>query len=282
MRNDYFYFQAVYYIFAEKKINTMQDLNVAIIQTNLEWENKKANLSLFDGYINTLKDKNVDVIVLPEMFTTGFSMQPERFAENASQSDTLKWMQQKAKETNAAVCGSFITEENGNYFNRLHWVEPDATFFTYDKRHLFSLANEHEYYTAGAEKITVQWRGWKICPLICYDLRFPVWSRNTENYDLLIYVANWPERRAHPWKTLLMARAIENQSYCIGVNRIGFDGNQIYHSGESTIVDFQGNILYQKKDEYDIFIASLSLQNQINFRADFPFLNDKDNFLTNI
>jgi omega-amidase len=260
----------------------MENLKVATIQTTLEWENKKANFDLFDALINPLQDKNIDVIVLPEMFTTGFSMQPEKFAEKEKDSNTLEWLKEKARESNAAICGSFIIKENGNYFNRLYWVQPDGVFFKYDKRHLFSLANEHEHYTAGKEKIIVTWRGWKICTLICYDLRFPVWSRNTENYDLLIYVANWPERRSHHWKSLLVARAIENQSYCIGVNRIGFDGNQIYHSGDSTIVDFEGNILYQKTHEKDVFIASLSLQNQMNFRAKFPFLDDKDIFLTNI
>ena len=260
----------------------MQNLNVAIVQTHLHWEDKKANLLLFDTYISTLKEKKLDVIVLPEMFTTGFSMQPKKFAERETESDTLRWMQQKAKATNAALCGSFMVEENTNYYNRLYWVKPDGHFFSYNKRHLFSLAKEDEHYTAGVEKIIVEWRGWKICPLICYDLRFPVWSRNTENYDLLIYVANWPERRAHPWQSLLVARAIENQSYCIGVNRTGFDGNQIYHSGDSSIIDFEGNILYQKKDENDIFIVSLSLQNQMGFRQDFPFLKDKDSFLTKI
>ena len=260
----------------------MQNLNVAIIQTHLHWEDKKANLLLFDTYINALQGKNIDVIVLPEMFTTGFSMRPTKFAEQEAKSDTLTWMKKKALETNAALCGSFIVEDNGNYFNRLYWVQPDGNFYTYNKRHLFSLAKEDEHYAAGTEKIIIAWRGWKICPLICYDLRFPVWSRNAENYDLLIYVANWPERRIHPWKSLLMARAIENQAYCIGVNRTGFDGNQIYHSGDSSIVDFEGNILYQKKDENDVFIASLSFQNQMSFRANFPFLKDKDSFLTNI
>jgi omega-amidase len=260
----------------------MENLKIATIQTTLEWENKETNLSVFDTLISPLQDKNIDVIILPEMFTTGFSMRPEKFAEKEQDSNTLKWLQEKARETNAAICGSFMTEENEKYFNRLYWVQPDGVFFKYDKRHLFSLANEPEHYTAGKEKIIVTWRGWKICPLICYDLRFPVWSRNTENYDLLIYVANWPERRSHHWKSLLVARAIENQSYCIGVNRIGFDGNQIYHSGDSAIIDFEGNILYQKKHEKDVFIVSISLQNQMNFRAKFPFLNDKDIFLTNI
>ncbi len=260
----------------------MENLKIATVQTALEWENKEANISLFDTLINPLQDKNLDVIILPEMFTTGFSMQPEKFAEKEEESITLKWLQKKAKACNAAICGSFIIEENGKYFNRLYWVQPDDVFFKYDKRHLFSLANEQEHYTAGKEKIIVTWRGWRICPLICYDLRFPVWSRNTENYDLLIYVANWPERRSYPWKSLLVARAIENQSYCIGVNRIGFDNKQIYHSGDTTIIDFEGNILYQKNHEKDVFITSLSLHSQMNFRANFPFLNDNDIFLTNI
>jgi omega-amidase len=258
----------------------MNDLKVAIIQTDLFWENKKANLNLFDGYFEKIKAQKVDLVVLPEMFTTGFSMSPQHLAESSANNETLAWMLSWSAQLGAALCGSFIVEENKKFYNRLHWVQPDGVFFTYDKRHLFSLANEHEYYEAGKEKLIVEWKGWKICPLICYDLRFPVWSRNVENYDLLIYVANWPERRSHPWKSLLMARAIENQSYCIGVNRVGNDGNEIYHSGDSSIIDFSGKIMYQKSDEKGIFHCSLSYDSQQLFREKFPFLNDKDMFLT--
>jgi omega-amidase len=258
----------------------MNEITIAVLQADLIWEKKVENIAFFDEKLKTLLDKKIDVIILPEMFTTGFSMKPELWAEKSDRSETLAWMLEKATMLDAAICGSFMVAENGHYYNRLYWVQPDGAIFKYDKRHLFGLAKENEHYTAGTEKLIVTWRDWRICPLICYDLRFPVWSRNVENYDLLIYVANWPIPRVNAWKTLLMARAIENQSYCVGVNRVGTDGNGMYHSGESSVVDFQGHVLYQKKDEEDTFLITLNKESQANFRQKFPFLEDKDIFLT--
>jgi omega-amidase len=254
--------------------------NIATIQTHLTWENKATNMDMFDEHIYSIKNEKVDLIVLPEMFTTGFSMNPSTLAENSDDSPTLLWLHEKAKMTNAAICGSFIVREDEKYYNRLYFVTPQNDIYHYDKRHLFAFAGEDEHYTAGTAKIIVEWRGWRICPLICYDLRFPVWSRNVENYDLLLYVANWPERRINAWKTLLAARAIENQAYCVGVNRTGYDNNRIFHSGGSQIVDFSGEILYQKDFINDINITTLDYAAQANFRQQLPFLKDKDIFLT--
>jgi omega-amidase len=203
----------------------MNDLKITLIQSNLFWENKVKNLEQFSHKIDAISEAT-DLIVLPEMFTTGFSMSPEKLAENVN-GETVKWMKATAHKKNCVVTGSFICEEGGNYFNRLLWVNADGTYSKYDKRHLFSMGDENNHYATGEEKLIVKLKGWKICPLICYDLRFPVWARNTKeaSYDVLIYVANWPERRSYPWKTLLLARAIENQSYVIGSNRVGVDGN---------------------------------------------------------
>ena len=231
----------------------MQDLVVAIVQTPLYWQDPVANRAMLEEKISGLR--KVDVIVLPEMFTTAFSMNPAQFAENLF-GDTFNWMTQKAKQFNAAITGSFICTENGKYYNRLIWMQPDGNYYKYDKRHLFTLAGENAHYTEGVERVTLEWRGWRICPLICYDLRFPVWSRNTftknngvptADYDVLIYVANWPEVRSYPWKQLLIARAIENQCYVIGVNRIGKDGNDISHSGDSMVINPRGEIISKTK-----------------------------------
>ncbi len=257
-------------------------LNVALLQADLVWENRNENLKAFDVKLKALSGRKLDLIVLPEMFTTGFSMDAVRLAEKENYNPTLAWMKTKAFEYDAALCGSFIVEEDGQYFNRLHWVQPNGTVLTYNKRHLFTLAGEHENYTAGTEKLIVEWKGWKICPLICYDLRFPVWSRNTENYDLLIYIANWPNRRIHAWKTLIAARAIENQSYCIGVNIVGTDPNGNLYNGESCAVNCEGHVLYEKKNEIDVKLLALDAASQANFRQKFPFLKDQDSFLTKI
>jgi predicted amidohydrolase len=254
------------------------DLKVTIIQTNLHWENKEKNLQLFSKKIaaNTVA---TDVIVLPEMFTTGFSMSPEKFAESMS-GETMSWIKEKAKEKNCVITGSFIVEENGNYFNRLVLVKPDGTYSYYDKRHLFRMADEHRHYDFGKNKLVVEINGWKICPLICYDLRFPVWSRNIKSeYDVLIYVANWPERRSHHWKTLLLARAIENQSYVIGVNRIGNDGNAISHSGDSAVINPRGEIISTTKaNEESVETVKLNYAELVEYRKTFPAALDADNF----
>ncbi len=246
--------------------------------------NKEKNLQMFSQKISDISE-TTDLIVLPEMFTTGFSMSPENFSEPMS-GPTVKWMTEKAKEKNCVITGSFICEEYGNYFNRLVWMKPDGTYNTYDKRHLFRMANEDSHYTEGKNTIIVELKGWKICPLICYDLRFPVWSRQKAEsrkqeyeYDILIYVANWPERRVHPWKTLLMARAIENQCYVVGLNRVGDDGNKIEHSGDSAVINAKGEIISATKpNKESTETATISFDELEKFRKMFPAILDADNF----
>jgi omega-amidase len=255
----------------------MDKLRLTLIQSSLHWENKEKNLEMFSEKISRLSN-STDLIILPEMFTTGFSMRPEIFAESMN-GTTVEWMREKALENKCAITGSFICSENGNYYNRLIWMRSDGSYSTYDKRHLFSMGDENNHYTAGTEKIVEKIKGWRICPLICYDLRFPVWSRNTGNYDLLIYVANWPERRTHPWKTLLPARAIENQCYVVGLNRIGKDGNEIHHSGDSAVINAKGEIISDiSTNEEAVSTVSIDLQELVEFRKVFPVLNDADEF----
>jgi len=257
----------------------MNDLKVTILQTELHWENIDENLKMFSSKLDAIKDVG-DLIVLPEMFTTGFTMNPEKHAESMN-GKAVMWMKEQAKKNNCVITGSFACVEDGNYYNRLVWMKADGNYSVYDKRHLFTMVSEHEHYTAGTKKIIEELNGWKFCPLICYDLRFPVWSRNTKHtqYDVLIYVANWPERRAHPWKALLLARAIENQSYVIGVNRVGKDGNEISHSGDSAIIDFKGEIKSKiSAHEIGAETINLSYQELLEFRKQFPVLNDADNF----
>ena len=213
-----------------------ETLSIMGIQADLAWENPIENIQNFETKINEF-DKAVDIIVLPEMFTSGFTMQPNHVAESMN-GTTVLWMQNIAKEKQLAITGSLVIKENGNYYNRLLFVHPSGKIDYYDKRHSFTLAGEHKAYNSGNKKIIIDYKGWKICPLICYDLRFPVWARNTESYDLLIYMANWPITRIKAWETLLKARAIENMCYTIGVNRIGIDANDYKYSGNSIIVDF--------------------------------------------
>lgn len=214
-------------------------MKVAVIQSPLVWEDPQLNRNYFEAKINTIVSE-VDLIVLPEMFTTGFTMQAEAVAETM-QGQTMLWLQSLAKARKCAITGSLIVTEDGKFYNRMVFVFPTGEVQQYDKRHLFTLAGENVVFTAGTEKIIIEYKGWKICPLICYDLRFPVFSRNTENYDLLIYVANWPKTRINAWDTLLKARAIENMSYTIGVNRLGVDGTNLEYVGHSQIVDYLGN-----------------------------------------
>jgi omega-amidase len=251
-------------------------LNVTIIQTHLAWENPIENRSLFDTLLTSLKDTHL--VVLPEMFTTGFTMNAEQASEN-SEGETLAWLQQWAKRINAAITGSVAVNENGNYYNRLYFVYPDGSFKTYDKKHLFTLANEHHTYDAGKERLIVEYLGWKICPLVCYDLRFPVWARNTEDYDALIYVANWPKIRTHAWDTLLKARAIENISYCIGVNRIGLDGNGYEYVGHSAVYNTLGELVSSEELETDLLQTVTLEKSHINkTRSHLKFLQDRDAF----
>lgn len=254
------------------------DLTVSTLQTSLHWEDPARNLEHFTEKIAGLPA--TDILILPEMFTTGFTMKPEAQAEEAGGSG-LQWMQQQALAKGCVVVGSISVKENGNYYNRLYWVKPDGSFLVYDKRHLFRMGKEHEHYTAGNSRLTIDYKGWKICPLICYDLRFPVWSRNTQKdpYDLLIYVANWPEVRSFPWKHLLIARAIENQCYVAGVNRIGTDGTGISYSGDTVVLNPRGEAISQTKAcEESLETLTLSYQALSDFRKAFPVLDDADRF----
>jgi len=254
----------------------MQNLRVTLIQSNILWEQVEENLNHFSKKIKTVQNQT-DLIVLPEMFSTGFSMKPERVAESMD-GKTMNWLKDQAKYADAVVTGSFIATENGQYFNRLVWMQPDGKYQTYDKKHLFTLAKEDEAYTAGKKRLIVAWKGWKICPLICYDLRFPVWSRNSVGYDLLIYMASWPTPRIDAWQTLLAARAIENQSYTIGVNRVGEDENQYQYSGASSVFDFMGKSKYRIFDQEDVFTAELNHEEQQIFRKKLNFLADQDKY----
>ena len=258
-------------------------LTITGIQADLHWENKQANLDMFEHKIKSIAQ--TEIVVLPEMFSTGFSMNPEELAETM-EGDTLKWMKRVAAEKKVILTGSVIIKEDDNFFNRLIWMLPNGQFGYYDKRHLFAYADEDKHYTPGNKRLIASVKGWKVNLLVCYDLRFPVWSRQTIGraddaergleYDLLIYVANWPERRVIAWKTLLQARAIENQCYVVGVNRVGTDGNGIYYSGESMVIDPMGEILYSQKDKEDIFTVTVEKQHLQNVRTKLPFWKDAD------
>jgi predicted amidohydrolase len=253
------------------------ELKVVGIQADLFWENPPKNRAFFEEKINSLS-KDVDLIVLPEMFTTGFTMHPEKVAVKMD-GETISWMKKMASEKQLAITGSLVISENNNFYNRLIFVQPSGEIETYDKRHSFTLAGEDKVYTSGNEKIVIEFKGWKICPLICYDLRFPVWARNTNNYDLLIYMANWPVKRIKAWDTLLKARAIENMSYVIGVNRTGTDANNYEYSGNSLITDYLGEELsLLSENEVGIISANLTKESQTKIREKLGFLNDKDSF----
>lgn len=261
----------------------MSDLTVSLIQANLHWEDIAANLAMFDQKIDSIKERT-EVIVLPEMFSTGFSMQSARLSETMD-GGAVQWMKKKAKQKNVIITGSLIIEEGGEYYNRLIWMLPNGAFGIYNKRHLFGFAGEEDHYKAGDKRLIAQVKGWKINLTVCYDLRFPVWSRNSiledgaPAYDVLINVANWPERRNTPWRALLQARAIENQSYMIGLNRVGNDGNNIYHSGDSSLIDPIGEIIYHKAHDEDIFTYTLSRSHLDELRTKFPFMKDADKFI---
>ncbi len=253
-----------------------ENLRITTIQSKIHWENPGANLSMFAEKMNGLAD-NTDIVILPEMFTTGFSMNATALAEPMD-GPTMRWLENTANHLGALVTGSFIAVEKGQYYNRLVWMQPGGTFKTYDKRHLFTLAGEHETYTAGTEKLIAEWLGWKICPLICYDLRFPVWSRNTSGYDLLIFMANWPDIRSYHWRQLLLARAIENQSYVVGVNRTGEDDNGHFYAGDTSVIDYSGRLIYRISGAEDVFTATLSMSAQKAYRDSLQFLPDRDDF----
>lgn len=265
----------------------MEKLIFTTIQTNLYWEDKKANLAMLEKKVLGIAEKT-NIVLLPEMFSTGFSMQPELLAENM-EGETIAWMKHIAKQKSIILGGSIIAEEEGNYFNRFIWMQPDGKFGYYDKRHCFTLAGEDQHYASGNKRTIASVGGWKINLQICYDLRFPVWSRQqlkadeqngiATEYDVLVYVANWPERRNHAWKTLLQARAIENQCFVVGVNRVGNDGNQLYHSGDSMVVSPMGEVLYQKAHDEDVHTISLEKSKLEEVRKNLPFWKDADGFM---
>lgn len=255
----------------------MEKLNVAIIQADLAWEDIESNLKMFEEKIIST-EPGVHLFVLPEMFSTGFTMNAEKLAE-PSNGRTLGWMKKMAMEKSAAITGSIIVKEGAHYYNRLYFVFPDTSFETYDKHHTFTLAKEHETYTAGQKRLIVEYKGWKICPLVCYDLRFPVWARNTEDYDLLIYVANWPKKRINAWDVLLQARAIENMSYCVGVNRTGLDGNDHEYIGHSAVYNTLGEAMFPQDTEAEFTKVVMLDKNHLNeTRNKLKFLQDRDKF----
>jgi len=271
----------------------MSPLTVTTIQTNLHWEEKSANLRMLEEKIAAIEERT-ELVVLPEMFSTGFSMKPSELAEDM-EGETMAWMKRVSRENGIVLTGSFIATENAGYYNRLVWMLPNGQYGYYDKRHLFGYAGEDKHYQAGNKRLIASVNGWKINLQVCYDLRFPVWARNRvldpdqnragapasttgPEYDLLVYVANWPERRSHAWKTLLCARAIENQCYVIGVNRVGSDGNNIYHSGNSLVIDPLGQVLYHMADQEDVSTISLQKEKLEEVREKFPFWKDADSF----
>ncbi|WP_420571610.1 amidohydrolase [Kordia sp.] len=255
-----------------------QELKIALVQTNLIWEHPTQNRIQLEEKMNAISE-TVDVIVLPEMFTSGFTMNPQAVAETM-EGETITWIKTLAKTKNVAITGSLVISENGNHYNRLIFVLPSGEIESYDKRHTFTLAGEHEVYTAGTSKNIINYKGWNICPLICYDLRFPVWARNVENYDVLLYVANWPKPRINAWDALLKARAIENMSYCIGVNRVGLDANSHEYPGHCAAYDVLGEKvtnIAENKEETEI--VTLTKSHIETYRNKLKFLNDKDAFI---
>jgi omega-amidase len=274
----------------------MSSLTFTLIQTDLHWEDKAANLQMLEGKINSITEKT-EVIVLPEMFTTGFSMQPEKFAETMD-GEAMQWMKRLSAEKRVVITGSLVMQENDHYYNRLIWMLPNGQLGIYDKRHLFANGQEDKHYVQGHKRLIASVKGWRINLQICYDLRFPVWARQSLlpadheqdgngqsqkspelEYDVLVYVANWPEPRNHAWKTLLQARAIENQCFAVGVNRVGKDGNGMYHSGDSMLVDPMGHVVYQKAHDEDIATITIQKQDLEDVRSRLPFYKDADPFM---
>jgi len=293
-----------HFVFAEDfyELYCMSHLTFTIIQTNLHWEDKAANLQMLEQKINSIQHPT-QIIVLPEMFNTGFSMNPASLAEEMN-GPTVEWMKRIATEKKVILTGSIMIKETGesqaaqsgqtNFYNRLIWMLPNGQYGVYDKRHRFAYAGEDNHFSAGTKRLIASVNGWKINLQVCYDLRFPVWARQQAptspptplqkrgeeelEYDVLIYVANWPERRIHAWKTLLTARAIENQCYVIGVNRTGDDGNNIHYSGNSMVIDGMGEVLYEKTNDEDIHTITLSKEKLQDIRTKLPFLKDADDF----
>ncbi|MCF8304574.1 MAG: amidohydrolase [Bacteroidales bacterium] len=260
----------------------MEDLKITTIQTKLHWMDIDANLAMFTEKIDQIDDPG-DVIVLPEMFSTGFAVKPDSVAETM-EGKALQWLKDTAAKKQCVITGSVVIEENENYYNRLVWMQPDGFYETYDKRHLFRLGDEHLRFSQGRKQLLVELKGWKIKPLVCYDLRFPVWAKNRYiadqyEYDVLIYIANWPGRRRFAWTSLLRARAIENQSYLVGVNRVGDDGNGIPHTGDSVFLDAKGKPVYEFGEEKEhIETVTLNYEKLREYRQKFTVGLDWDGF----
>ena len=252
------------------------NLRVTMIQADLAWQDPATNRRNLAAHFRGLAG-HTDLIVLPEMFTTGFSMAADSLAETMAGA-TVGWLREEAAAIGCAITGSLIVEENGRHYNRLVWATPDGNLAHYDKRHLFRMAREQEHYAAGNRRLVVELKGWRLCPLVCYDLRFPVWSRSRGDYDVLLYVANWPSRRRAAWSALLRARAIENVCYVVGVNRVGKDGNGASYSGDSVALDFLGQVLGGDRDGAFIETVVLDRESLATFRRDFPVHLDADDF----
>jgi len=262
----------------------MHDLRISLVQGDTRWHDPAANRAYY-GHLLAPLHGTTDLVLLPETFTSGFSNDAITQAETM-EGPTIAWLREQAKAIDAAICGSVQIREGDGVYNRLCFVTPDGALKTYDKRHLFRYAKEHERYAAGRDRITVEWKGWRICPLVCYDLRFPVFSRNRFDverkggldYDLLLYVANWPSARAHAWNLLLRARAVENLCFVAGLNRVGTDGNGLHYSGESAVIDFQGRPLSECADEEVVVTTTLPARELLAHREHFPAMFDADAF----
>ena len=252
------------------------NLRVTMLQADLAWQDPATNRRNLAAHFRGLAG-HTDLIVLPEMFTTGFSMAADSLAETMAGA-TVGWLREEAAAIGCAITGSLIVEENGRHYNRLVWATPDGNLAHYDKRHLFRMAREQEHYAAGNRRLVVELKGWRLCPLVCYDLRFPVWSRSRGDYDVLLYVANWPSRRRAAWSMLLRARAIETVCYVVGVNRVGKDGNGASYSGDSVALDFLGQVLGGDRDGDFVETVVLDRESLATFRRDFPVHLDADDF----
>jgi omega-amidase len=255
----------------------MAEIKITTIQADLKWEDIDGNLQMLDEYLQQLNGES-DLVVLPEMFTTGFSMKAAAFCEPMN-GKTMQWLAERAKQYDVAITGSIIIQENDKFYNRLIWMQPDGTFEKYDKHQLFKMSGEHHYYTAGNQKLIVEYKGFRFCPLICYDLRFPVWARNVEDYDILIYVANWPVARSLHWRRLLQARAIENQCYTVGVNRCATDGLGYYYSGDTSVFAPYGEEVYHVADQAQMHTVTINKAEIEEIRKKIPYLQDRDVFL---
>jgi omega-amidase len=252
------------------------NLRVTMIQADLAWQDPVTNRRNLAAHFRGLAG-HTDLVVLPEMFTTGFSMEAGSLAETMAGA-TVGWLREEAAAIGCAITGSLIVADGGQHYNRLVWATPDGGFAHYDKRHLFRMAREQEHYASGDQRLVVELKGWRVCPLVCYDLRFPVWSRNRGDYDVLLYVANWPSRRRSAWSALLRARAIENVCYVVGVNRVGKDGNGASYSGDSVALDFLGQVLGGDRGGDFVETVVLDRESLATFRRDFPVHLDADDF----